>query len=74
MDLAAKKLAFIEEFLHLSDEKLIDKFDSLLRKEKKSITSKRKLSDFFGIMPKEEGLELLNNIESGCGKIDHNEW
>jgi hypothetical protein len=74
MDLAAKKLAFIEEYLHLSNEKLIDKLDSLLRKEKKSAAPKRKLSDFFGIMSKDEGIELLNNIENGCSNIDHNEW
>ena len=74
MDLASKKLAFIEEYLHLSNEKLIDKLDTLLRKEKEKTAPKKSLSDFFGIMTKEEGSELIRNIDDGCENIDHNEW
>ncbi len=74
MDLSAKKLAFIEEYLHLSNEKLIDKLDSLLRREKEKASPKRALSDFFGIMTKEEGEELKRNIKDGCENIDDNEW
>ena len=36
MDLAAKKLAFIKEYLHLTNEKVIDRLTSVLRKEKKN--------------------------------------
>ncbi|MFA6401055.1 MAG: hypothetical protein WCX31_05440 [Salinivirgaceae bacterium] len=74
MDLASRKLAFIEDYLHLSNEKLIDKLDTLLPKEKKSAAPKRKLSDFFGIMSIEEGTEFMNNIENGCSNINYNEW
>ncbi len=74
MDLAAKKLAVIDEYLHLSNEKLIDKLDSLLRKEKKLEEPKKKLSDFIGIMSEEEGKEMMNDIEKGCSNIDYNEW
>lgn len=74
MDLAAKKLAFIEEYLHLSNEKIIDRLASILRKEKKNDTPKKSLSDFFGIMDKEEGEEFMRNINEGCENIDENEW
>ena len=76
MDLAAKKLAFIQEYLHLSNEKLIDKLDLLLRKEKEKgeLTESKTLSDFFGIMTEDEGKKFMNDINDGCRKIDHNEW
>ena len=73
MDLAAKKLAFIEEYIHLSNEKLIDKLDSLLRKEKEQDTPKKTLFDFFGIMTEEEGEEFMKNINDGCENVDYNE-
>jgi hypothetical protein len=74
MDLAAKKLAFIEEYLHLSNEILIDKLDSLLHKEKEKSTSQKSLSDFWGILSKEEGSNLTKSISQGCRRIDYNEW
>ena len=74
MDLAAKKLAFIKEYLHLSNEKLIEKLDFLLRNEKEKSLPKKNFSDFFGIMTKEEGAELMKNINDACGNIDYNEW
>ena len=74
MDLSAKKLAFIEEYLRLSNEKLIDKLESILRKEKRKAETGKKLSDFFGIMTNEEGEELMRNINEGCENIDYNEW
>jgi len=74
MDLATKKLAFIEEYLHLSNEKIIDRLASILQREKEITSSKKHLSDFFGIMNKKEGKEFMKNIKDGCENIDSNEW
>ena len=35
MDIQARKLNFIEEFLHINDENLIAKLESFLKQEKK---------------------------------------
>jgi hypothetical protein len=35
MDILAKKMSFVQEFLRISDEELIDKLESLLRTERK---------------------------------------
>lgn len=74
MDLAAKKLAFIEEYLHLSNEKLIDKLAAILRREKKSENEKKTLVDFYGIMSSKVGKQFMRNIKEGCENIDTNEW
>ena len=74
MDLAAKKLAFIEEYLHLSNKKLIDRLSSILQREKKTEMPNKSFSDFFGIMGKEEGEGFMRNIKEGCENIDDNEW
>jgi len=75
MDIAKKKLEFIKEVLHLSNEKIIDKLSDVLKKEKKHHTSdKKSVKDFYGIMDKAEGLEFKATIEEGFEKIDKNEW
>ena len=75
MDLATKKLAFIEDYLHLSNEKVIDKLFSILKKEKtKTKKAQKTLADFYGIMGKKEGEEFKKIIEEGCENIDNNEW
>jgi len=75
MDLARKKLEFIKEVLHLSNEKIIDKLSDVLKKEKKHHTqSKKSVKDFYGIMDNAEGTEFRATIEEGCEKIDKNEW
>ena len=74
MDLASKKLAFIEDYLHISNEKIIDKLSSILKKEKtKSGIPKKSLLDFFGILNKTEGEEFkritkLLRINNPCSK------
>ncbi|MBU0487925.1 MAG: hypothetical protein KKD31_08250 [Bacteroidetes bacterium] len=37
MDIQARKLILIEEFLRISDENLIGKLESLIRQEKKAV-------------------------------------
>lgn len=75
MDIARKKLEFIKEVLHLSNENIIDKLSDVLKKEKKHRTSNKKsVKDFYGIMDKAKGLEFKATIEEGFEKIDKNEW
>lgn len=40
MDIQTKKLHFIQEFLRLKDESLIDKLNNLLKSERKKIIEK----------------------------------
>jgi len=39
MDLQTRKISFIQEFLNLQNEEIILRFEELLKKEKKRITS-----------------------------------
>jgi len=38
MDIATKKLRFVQEFLQLNDEELIDKLNQFLKSERKRLT------------------------------------
>lgn len=40
MDIVARKLNFVQEFLRISDEDLIDKLEKLLRTERKKMGDK----------------------------------
>lgn len=59
MDIAAKKLNFVQRFLSLSDEKTIDKFERLLNTESKK-------SEQQSPMTIEEFNAMIDNSE-----IDH---
>ncbi|MFZ4456355.1 MAG: hypothetical protein ACOYOT_09055 [Bacteroidales bacterium] len=41
MNIQSRKLELIEQFLHISDESLITKLESLLKKEKLASTNKK---------------------------------
>lgn len=75
MDIASKKLIFIEKYIQLKNEKLVDKLSAILGNElSSSVKAEKDLSDFFGIISEEESVELKTAIENGCEKIDYNEW
>jgi D-ribose pyranose/furanose isomerase RbsD len=61
MDLHVKKLHFIEEILAIRNEKLIDKLESLLKKEKQKEDSQRVSVEQYN----RELEEANNRIESG---------
>ncbi len=77
MDIIARKLSFVQEFLRISDEDLIVKFERLLRSERKNKIAKgfkpMELSHFYEMIEKAEedikngriteARELLNSIE-----------
>ncbi len=71
MNIQARKLILIEEFLRISDEKLITKLESFLKQEKK-ITHERNLKP----MPLNEFHEMIDQAkrDSDEGRvISHNE-
>ncbi len=59
MDIQTKKLHFVQEFLRLNDENLINKLNKLLKSErkKKLDSERRKLS-------KKEFNDMIDNAES----------
>ena len=75
MDITAKKLEFIEKYIQLKNEKLIDKLSSILGNEiKRSGKPKKSIADFFGVISTKEGNDMKNAIRKGCENIDYNEW
>ncbi len=68
MDLHIKKLHFIEEILTISNEKLIDKLEALLKKEQEKEDSQRVSIEQYN----REIEEANNRIESG-GYTAHND-
>ena len=59
MDIQTKKLHFVQEFLRLKDEKLIDKLDDLLKTERKKKIEKELIP-----LSKKEFNEMIDNAES----------
>ncbi len=59
MDIQTKKLHFVQEFLRLKDESLIDKLNSLLKTERK-----KKIEKELNPLSKKEFNDLINNAES----------
>ena len=75
MDITTKKLIFIEKYIQLKNEKLVDKLSVILGLEHtRSGKTKKKMSDFFGIISDTESKEMKNAIEKGCENIDYHEW
>jgi len=59
MDIQTKKLHFVQEFLRLKDENLIDKLNKLLKSERKKKFEKELKS-----LSKQEFNDLIDNAES----------
>jgi len=59
MDIQTKKLHFVQEFLRLKDENLIDKLSDLLRIEKK-----KKIEKELKPFSQKEFNDLIDNAES----------
>jgi len=66
MDILAKKLSFIQEFLRISDEEIIDKLEEHLRTERK-----KKLRDSIKPMSKEKFYQIIDESEKDfeSGKV-----
>ncbi|WP_421977368.1 hypothetical protein [Roseivirga seohaensis] len=58
MDIKAKKLHFIQEVLALTNEKVIDKLESLLKREKLKKAKNTSAHDLLGVMTKDEARDM----------------
>ena len=59
MDIQTKKLHFVQEFLRLKDESLIDKLNNLLQKERK-----KKIEKELKAFSEKEFNDLIDSAES----------
>ncbi|WP_154857694.1 hypothetical protein [Cyclobacterium xiamenense] len=55
MDVSTRKLNFIQDLLSVSDEKIIGKLETLLKKEKQKEAQQPSVYDLLGVLTKEEG-------------------
>jgi hypothetical protein len=74
MDIQTRKLNFIQEILAVSNEKIIDKLESLLKKEKKKPTVRPSVYDFLGVLSEEEAESMKKEIEASCETIHEEDW
>jgi hypothetical protein len=79
MDLQERKLEFIEEYIRLSDEKIIDKLEKVLRSEKKrsvksEIKSLTQAEMDNMIEESEEDIRLGNIISHDAVKLEVLSW
>lgn len=74
MDIKAKKLHFIQEVLALTNEKVIDKLESLLKREKLKNAKNASAHDLLGVMTKDEAHDMKKEIEATCENINEEDW
>ncbi len=76
-DIATRKLHFIEKYLRLDDEDLINKLEAVLQEGKKvanPTSGKPLVHDFVGVLDKKEAEQMKKDIQDACEKIDEDEW
>lgn len=66
MEFNERKLHFIEDYLKVSDVKLMNELETVLRSRKTKVRSISTFKRFSGIITKNEAEELEKIIEHGC--------
>ena len=74
MDIQTRKLNFIQEVLAVSNEKIIDKLEALLRKERKKNIKSPSVYDLLGVLSEEEAEQMKKEIEASCETIHEEDW
>jgi hypothetical protein len=74
MDIQTKKLHFIQEILALKNEKIIDKLESILKKERLKEAQKPSVYNLLGVISEEEGEQMKKEIEAACENIHDEDW
>ena len=72
MDVQATKIAFMEEFLKLKDESIIEKLVLTLKQEKQK-SKRTSIKDLAGTLSDEDAKIFLEASQE-CRKIDVDEW
>ncbi|MCK5371448.1 MAG: hypothetical protein KAQ62_22960 [Cyclobacteriaceae bacterium] len=74
MDIQTRKLNFIQEILAISNEKVISKLESLLKKEKKKDEQRLSVYDLLGVISEEEAENMEKEIKEACENINEEDW
>lgn len=74
MDIQTRKLLFIQEILALSNERIIDKLETILKKEKSKIEKKPSAYDLLGVISEKEATDMKREIEQACENINEEDW
>jgi len=73
MDIKARKLRLIEDFIKIQDNTLLDRIEALIS-SKQTKSKELSIEKFSGIWPKEEANEINKIIEEGCGLVNEADW
>ncbi|MDH5400270.1 MAG: hypothetical protein OEX02_19105 [Cyclobacteriaceae bacterium] len=74
MDIQTRKLHFIQEILALSNEKIIEKLEGLLKLEKLKEDKKPSVYDLLGVISEKEADKMKKVIEESCENIHAEDW
>ena len=74
MDIHTRKLNFIQKILGLSNERIMDKLESLLKAEINKNTSHPSVYDVVGVISEEEAESMKKEIEASCEDINEKDW
>ncbi len=74
MLLEVRKIHVIEEILKVDNEKVLINIESILNIAVKNVEQEKKISDFFGILTREEADVMRKAIAETCEKIDKDDW
>ena len=73
MDIKTRKLNFIQEILALNNEKIIEKLEKQLKKEKRKEV-KDSAHNLLGVLSEEEADKMRKGIEESCEMINDEDW
>lgn len=74
MNIPAKKIHLIEEFLKLESGTILHKLESVLKKAKKKTIQKHSIYDFVGIWNKKDAGQIKRVIEETSEQINEDDW
>ena len=72
MDLQAKKIAFMEEFLKVQDLSVVDMLTKTLHQATEK-QNRSTINQFSGVLSDEEAV-VFEEASQECRKVDQNEW
>ncbi len=77
MSLHDRKQNFIDDYMKINDERVMDALENVLKKSRlknSNASSKKSILDFAGIWNDEEANEMRRLIEASCETIHPDDW
>jgi hypothetical protein len=74
MNIQAKKIHLIEEFLKLKNDTILDELETVIKKAKRKTKSASTIYDFVGIWNKKEAEQIKKAVAETCEKINEDDW